>query len=172
LAIDVGQQYWEELAYWEKAVRLQGPRTRESVRECFRAMEGSSEERLAGLVRVRIEAHFLFTAVRNVLRYSEGLEKLTGNANIRAAVKRFKADAGRAKDFRDMLEHMDAYIQGKGHVKIAFPEMAEVDISESGDAAFAVAGRPIATTAEATGAALELARTMAEIRRKEDSAAT
>lgn len=49
-------------------------------------------------------------ALRNVLR---GAERVLGRASV--AVQTFKADVPDVEHVRDIYEHFDAYVEGKGH---------------------------------------------------------
>lgn len=72
----------------------------------------------AGLQR-QTDARFLLVALRSLHRFCGLAVRLTDDADLRDAVATSWQQLGlsRAKDMRDIWEHLDAYIMGKGDLQ-------------------------------------------------------
>ncbi len=83
--------------------------------------------------RLRNEVHFLLIAVRNALRFCDGLSDLPGNPDVRSAVVEFQAAQPNADLLRNVHEHVDEYIAGGGRQRTRFPQSPTVGFIEVRD---------------------------------------
>lgn len=106
--------------FWSAAVAAQWRRV-EEIRDEVLARYGSGEGMVRDMPeegkRLRYDSYFLVMAVRQLLRVEEAYRRLTGDARLTKARSAFDATIPDAKLFRDILEHLDAYMQGKGDLQ-------------------------------------------------------
>jgi hypothetical protein len=98
------------LATWEHAVRNQANR-----------VLGAAPDSHLG-VNIKADGYLLVLALRNVLRAAKLVLVVAPPSAIRAisaAISAFEADVAGAKDARDVLEHFDEYLRGKGNLQPA-----------------------------------------------------
>lgn len=72
--------------------------------------------------RLRNEVHFLLIAVRNALRFCEGLRDLHSDPDVRTAIVDFQRAQPSADLLRNVHEHVDEYMAGGGHQRARFPQ--------------------------------------------------
>jgi hypothetical protein len=93
---------------WARAVEDELAR-HEAARERFGANRGRENwERLHG------SALMLVVAIDQVLVYERRVRRLTGDADLAQARKRFDAVGRHAGDLRDLIAHLDEYAVGEG----------------------------------------------------------
>jgi hypothetical protein len=75
------------------------------------------------------QAQFVFITIRGILSMTEAIRAVSGSgtfpavyARICSAIGRFERDTPYAKDMRDLLTHLDAYLLGGGHKQLPTPE--------------------------------------------------
>lgn len=80
--------------------------------------------------RAVTQAQFILVAVRGVLQMAQAIRTLSGqggfpayvHARVSSAIAQFDKDANHAKDMRDLLTHLDAYLLGVGRKDLPSPE--------------------------------------------------
>jgi len=86
------------------------------------ATDDQSDEVMTAFGRLRIETHFLLVAIRHVLRCYRRSASATGAVELEAAGAAFDVRVPEAKNFRDVLEHIDQYAVGEGRLQADDPE--------------------------------------------------
>lgn len=154
---------------WRLGVQDQSMRVEERAAEYRRAAasvppglapSGSSLEAnwtLAEQWRLRNEVHFLLIAVRNAMRFSEGLQALHGDPDVRTAIVEFQKAQPNADLLRNVHEHVDEYMAGGGRQRGRFPQsptVGSIDV-RGDDVVYEIGGIEFSIRAT-VGAALEL----------------
>ena len=84
----------------------------------------------------QIDSYFCVIALSQVFRAAVEMKRITGDALLDQACKRFEKDLPDAQGLRDILIHFDAYERGKGKLQKA-GAMGTLDIfTESGETRF------------------------------------
>jgi len=102
--------------YWAEALKLQEQRLVETHEALIEAPRDGDEFETA-FRRVHIDAHFLLIALRHMLHSLDVCAKVLDEKQIKAISDDFKVRAPWLKDFRDVIEHLDAYTRGKGKLQ-------------------------------------------------------
>jgi hypothetical protein len=123
--------------YWGEAIRLQLTRIEACqewiVSEVRRVQEWSPPEPepkpdsfyqdgVAYFHRMSADCHFLLIAMRNLLRAIEA-QPVGKDRRVIEAREEFEHSVPHAKDFRDILEHLDDYQAGKGRLQKPGPNI-------------------------------------------------
>lgn len=149
-------------AQWERMDEVRG-----ELRRLPPYRDVSPEElRMGG--RLMWEAHFLVIAIRQLLRGQEAFLKQTGDHRLANARAAFDAAVPHAKDFRDVLEHIDDYLrdQGKLQLKGRMPLGVEMEVAHersTGRVTLRFGDDHELDLIDATDAALVLAEVTAEV---------
>lgn len=103
--------------YWARAIEIQEERLvavhREMVADHDRDQPAYAEK----LQRLHLEAHFLLISVAHLLKSLDTSARFVGTRQIRAIKADFDKRAPWVKHFRDVLEHLDDYVRGKGKLQ-------------------------------------------------------
>lgn len=108
---------WSGLSpgYWAVALELQEKRLVDSHRALIEAPR-DSDEHSAAFRQLHIDAHFLLISLRHILRALDVCAQVLDDGWIKAISDDVAARAPWLKDFRDALEHLDAYMRGEGRL--------------------------------------------------------
>jgi hypothetical protein len=155
---------------WGDAIHSQWERI-EEVRDELRGLPPyrdvpPEELRMGG--RLMWEAHFLVIAIRQLLRSQEVYVKQTGDHRLADARAAFDAAVPHAKDFRDVLEHIDDYLRDRGKLqtKGRMPLGVEMEVAHersTGRVTLRFGDDHELDLFDATDAALVLAEVTAEV---------
>lgn len=173
LLMDLGVKASAGMVHWGTAVRLQLERAREARDQDRDNMRHTNVEMQRTPVgeqmppepfpeahrRLHIDTYFLVLAIRNVLRFHDAIQKQLNDAELRRARADFDRRAPNAKDFRDLYEHLDAYISGKGRQAPGYAAAPVLALSWTEDTLHVrFVGHPDLDVIEAGEAAIELAQ--------------
>ncbi len=127
--------------------------------------------------RAMNEVQFFFVAVRGILSMASAMKEVaskdvfpTVHAKVSAAMGRFDADAPHAKDMRDFLTHLDAYMAGTGYKELPNPEHRVWLAAPEGDLGLYIGGVALSITKTASAAerlALDLRDAVREVEESE-----
>lgn len=126
---------------------------------------------------VLTQTQFLFVAVRGVLTMAQALRNISGkgsfpkvHASVSSAIDEFEKSAVHAKDMRDLLMHLDAYLLGMGHKELPIPEHRLWVATPEDDLLLYVGGVPLSVreTVAATDALFESVRKTMRILEEEE----
>jgi hypothetical protein len=96
-------------------VDLQGSRIEDDHRRLIESPRGRGE-REQGLQHLQIDIHFLLIAIGYLLRCLRTCAEVLDDETIRAIHEDFDRRAPYIKHFRDVLEHLDEYVSGRGRL--------------------------------------------------------
>lgn len=161
-------------AFWSAAVSLQLDRVQFAHRELVALLaqpsssggdptDEESDAVMALFGRLRIETHFLLVAIRHVLLFHRRAMSSTGNTELDLAGAAFDARVPHAKDFRDVLEHIDEYAAGEGRLQAGdldarkFGLRVSFDVADSTGEVTLLMGQRSLPVKDAAHAAIELA---------------
>jgi hypothetical protein len=117
--------------YWAQALDLQDSRMVATYEALSTAAKGSPE-RSAAFRQLHIDAHFLLIALGHVLKALRISADVLRDDRLVKINEDFEARAPWLKDFRDVLEHLDAYTEGEGWLqrsKVAESERLSKNVS-------------------------------------------
>jgi hypothetical protein len=63
------------------------------------------------------QAHLLLVCIRNVWRFATALQSVKPDEHNASLIATFEHLVAPDAEFRDLLEHLDAYAQGRGHLQ-------------------------------------------------------
>ena len=111
-------------SFWKGVVELQLRRVEEDQKRFLASGIGGDDEPAgafqAALMpngRLTADAHMLVVAIGHVLRLERRYLSITGDHRLVQARDAFDSEFPHAKDFRDILEHVDAYMIGEGNLQ-------------------------------------------------------
>lgn len=147
--------YTAEVYRYRLAMHDQHERARDA-KEALRAAPESSNagERWRALT----ETQFFFTAVRGILQMADAIADVgrTLSPPLRSRVidakRRFNDRAPHAKEMRDILIHLDAYMAGEGFKKLPYPEHRVKIATPDDDLGLYVGGVALSAAKTATAA--------------------
>jgi hypothetical protein len=109
----LGTEQGGSIELWQYAIPLQAERLREAVE-----LERAGQQGEDGARRVDADAHFLLAAVHNGLRFVDALQTIwLHDEQLQSALDEFARRFPDAKNFRDVLTHMEEYVLDRGKLQ-------------------------------------------------------
>ena len=103
----LGTEQSGNLHLWRDAVVMQTARLRQVQAE---GREGKQFD---------FDAHFLFVAIRNGLRFAERVQDVVKDERLGKELAAFVREFPAANDLRDVFTHLDEYVLDQGHLQPA-----------------------------------------------------
>jgi hypothetical protein len=101
--------------YWAEALALQGDRVGETY-DALIQTPPNSDDRRGALRQLHVDAHFLLIALAHLLRALRTCADILDDALVKDVQADFETRAPWIKNFRDVLEHLDDYMAGRGRL--------------------------------------------------------
>ena len=113
--------------HWADTIDVQWGRVLDASRDLGRNAAPGADHRL------HYESYFFLTAVRQLLRVSDAYFKVTKDQRLQDARAAFGKAASDATNFRDWMEHLDAYFSGDGFMQKKGEVTARPSLSKERD---------------------------------------
>jgi hypothetical protein len=113
--------------HWADAIEVQMGRVLDASSEVERNATP------AGKHRLHYETYFLLAAMRQLLRVCDAYFKVTKDKRLKDARSDFQTAASDAVNFRDWVEHLDAYFSGLGNMQKSGEVSADASLSKLRD---------------------------------------